>query len=97
MLSETMQKTRLFDTSACKWIFEVCSCDKNRTVPPVELTFLHDQRTLRLMAIGGVDKLASKKMALKLLRKAKELRTARSINMQLKVYAPLWFRIRMHP
>ena len=49
------------------------------------------------MAIGGVDKLALKKMALKLLRKAKELHTARSINMQLKVYAPLWFRIRMHP
>ena len=97
MLSETMQKTRLFDTSACKWIFEVCSCDKNRTVPSAELTFLHDQKTLRLVAIGGVDKFASKKIAIMLLRKAKELRTVRSTNMQFKVNAPLWFSIRMHP
>ena len=36
-------KTRLFDTSACKWLFEVCSCDKNRKVPPAEQAFLHDQ------------------------------------------------------
>ena len=49
------------------------------------------------MAIGGVDKLASKKIAMKLLRKAKELRTVRNTNMQLKAYSPLWFSIRMHP
>lgn len=68
-------KSRLFDISACKCIFEVCSCDKSRKVPPAEQAFLHDQRTLRLMAIGGVDKLASKKIAMKLLRKAKALHT----------------------
>ena len=77
-------KTRLFDISACKCIFEVCSCDKNRKVPSAEQAFLHDQRTLRLMAIGGIDKLASKNIAMKLLRKAKELHTVRSINMQHK-------------
>ena len=64
-----MQKTRLFDISARKCVFEVCSCDRNRKVLPAEQAFLHYQRT-----------------------------TVRSTNMQpLKVYAPLWFSIRMHP
>ena len=45
-------------------------------VPPVEQDSIQDQRTLRLMCIGNVDKLASKKLALKFRRKCKEQQRA---------------------
>jgi hypothetical protein len=77
-------KTRLFDILVCKCVFEECLCDMNRKSPSKKQAFLHDQRPLRLMAIGGVDKLASKKIAMKILRKAKDFRAVRSTKMQLK-------------
>ena len=67
---------KLFDICTCKCVFEKCACSKPRTVPPAEQDFIQDQRTLRLMCISNVDKLASKKLALKFRRKSKEQQRA---------------------
>ena len=67
---------KLFDICTCKYVFEKCVCSKPRMVPPAEQDFIQDQRTLRLMCIGNVDKLASKKLALKFRRKSKEQQRA---------------------
>ena len=40
------------------------SCARDRKIPKKEQKFLTDQRTLRKMAIGGVDAAVSKKIAI---------------------------------
>lgn len=52
-------KRRLFDIAACKCVLTECHCDPARKVPKDEQEFLTDQRTVRLMCIGSVDKLAT--------------------------------------
>ena len=57
-------KQKLFDICSCKCAFEACNCDKTRRVPSEEKDFLKDQRSMRLMYISSVDKVASKKLLL---------------------------------
>lgn len=48
---------RLFDICSCKCESKMlCKCDKSRKIPDLEFTFLEDQRNMRKMAIGNVDK-----------------------------------------
>lgn len=51
----------LFDIAACKCDRGNCKCPKDNKVPADEQDFLHDQRTMRLMFIGGVDRVSSVK------------------------------------
>ena len=55
-------RERLFDIAACKCTSENCKCPKARKVAREEKEFLHDQRTNRVMIIGGLDKTASMKL-----------------------------------
>lgn len=74
-------KGKLFDICACKCAFDAsCNCDKTRRVPSAERAFLQDQRTLRLMCISSVDQLSSKKLALKLHRRAREHHRTRKLS-----------------
>lgn len=65
-------RTNLFDIAACKCAFEACHCDKVRKIPVAEQQFLIDQRNLRMMCMGGVDKLASRQLTKKQLRKLQD-------------------------
>lgn len=48
---------QLFDIACCKCTdFEKCTCVKENKVPQTEIPFLTDQRGLRAMVIGGMDK-----------------------------------------
>ena len=49
----------------------MCSCARDKKIPEREQTFLTDQRTLREMAIGGVDAAVSKKIAILKERKSR--------------------------
>ena len=46
---------QLFDIAACKCSSDTCTCEYEKRVPVMEKKFLIDQRTTRLMQIGGVD------------------------------------------
>ena len=51
-----VEKTKLlFDIGYCKCETQ-CSCPPNQRVPKEEMRFFRDQKTLRKMFIGGVDK-----------------------------------------
>ena len=66
-------RSKLFDIAACKCrSFDACNCEKSRKIPAEEQLFLQDQRTMRTMYIGSVDKVASKKILSRLRRKAQE-------------------------
>ena len=65
-------KDKLFDIAACKCLFEACKCEKSRKVPRAEQDFLHDQRCVRLMMMSNIDKLATKKLSARMLRKTVE-------------------------
>ncbi|KAJ8931727.1 hypothetical protein NQ314_015325 [Rhamnusium bicolor] len=48
---------RLFDICSCKCENKMlCKCDKNRKIPDMEWSFIEDQRNMRKMVIGNVDK-----------------------------------------
>ncbi|GBN91164.1 hypothetical protein AVEN_67620-1 [Araneus ventricosus] len=66
-------KSFLFDISACKRKdLDHCTCDKSRKVPKREVTFLHDQRTVREMCIGNIYKQTSKALTKTVARKIKK-------------------------
>ena len=52
-------KGKLFDIALCKCEYENCLCDKHRKFLSIVQAFLKDQRTVRIMFIGNVDKLSS--------------------------------------
>ncbi|GBL89082.1 hypothetical protein AVEN_255219-1 [Araneus ventricosus] len=63
-------ESSLFDISACKCEdLDHCTCDKSRKVPKREVTFLHDQRTVREMCIGNIEKQTSKALTKTVARK----------------------------
>ncbi|GBM12851.1 hypothetical protein AVEN_114941-1 [Araneus ventricosus] len=65
-------ESSLFDISACKWKdLDYCTCDKSCKVPKQEVTFLHNQRTVREMCIGNIDKQTSKAFTKTVARKMK--------------------------
>jgi hypothetical protein len=83
---ERKSRSDLFDIAACKCQeFGACRCDKDRKVPVPEQSFLHDQRTVRLMVIAGVDVSTSKKMRKRLARKTKDA-TRLDLAMQDKLH-----------
>ncbi|KAK0043130.1 hypothetical protein Bpfe_027477 [Biomphalaria pfeifferi] len=63
-LQEYADKSRqkLFDIAICKCVPGNCGCAKQNKVPPQEEHFLQDQRTLRIMFIGSVDRVSSAKL-----------------------------------
>ena len=64
---------RLLDISACKCLnFLKCSCPKEKKVPIEEREFLCDQRTVRRMAIGDLDKQKTKELQKRQVRNEKE-------------------------
>ncbi|GBM81618.1 hypothetical protein AVEN_82346-1 [Araneus ventricosus] len=66
-------ESSLFDISACKWKdLDYCTCDKRRKVPKQEVTFLRDQRTVREMCIGNIDKQTNKALTKTVARKMKK-------------------------
>ncbi|KAK0058583.1 hypothetical protein Bpfe_011888 [Biomphalaria pfeifferi] len=69
-LQEYADKSRqkLFDIAICKCVPGNCGCAK----PPQEEHFLQDQRTLRIMFIGSVDRVSSAKLKKHYDRKLKE-------------------------
>ena len=59
----------LFDIAGCQCKdFDTCQCVKEMKVPPRERDFLTDQRTMRRMQIGTVDKLVTGMMTRRLER-----------------------------
>ncbi|GBO00838.1 hypothetical protein AVEN_104573-1 [Araneus ventricosus] len=65
-------ESSLFDISACKCKdLDYCTCDKSCEVLKREVTFLHDQRTLREMCIGNIDKQTSNALTKTVARKMK--------------------------
>lgn len=65
-------ETSLFDISACKCKdLDRCTCNKGSKVPKREVTFLHDQRTVRQMRIGKIDLQTSKALTNTASRKMK--------------------------
>lgn len=65
-------KHKLFDIAACKCIQGNCTCEHKFKVPVDEQDFLQDQRTSRLMVIGGVDRITSARLKRRHERKVKE-------------------------
>ncbi|KAK0067237.1 hypothetical protein Bpfe_003335 [Biomphalaria pfeifferi] len=63
-LQEYADKSRqkLFDIAICKCVPGNCGCAKQNKVLPQEQHFLQDQRTLRIMFIGSVDRVSSAKL-----------------------------------
>ena len=47
---------KLFDIAACKCKKDSCNCSVYKKIPKVETKFVQDQRTLRKMEIGGLDR-----------------------------------------
>ena len=71
----------LFDISTCKCTnFATCACSREKKVPAQEQQFLCDQRTVRKMYIGSIDKRTTKRNEKTLQRKMedKSRSTARS-------------------
>lgn len=63
---------RLFDICSCKCEVNNCCCPAAKKVPLIERAFLSDQRSQRLMIIGGCDKRERvKKMGKRIERKSK--------------------------
>ena len=61
---------KLFDIASCKCkVDSSCTCPKENKVPNEERAFLEDQRTFRLMMIGGTDKMTSAKLKKRFQRK----------------------------
>ena len=51
-------RTKLFDISTCKCAsFQACNCPTEHQVPKEEQKFLTDQKRLRKMIIGSLDKI----------------------------------------
>lgn len=65
---------KLFDICSCKCKdFENFNCDKTHKVPKQEREFLLDQRTKRIMCMGSVDVITTKKNQKREIRKIQEL------------------------
>ncbi|GBN35811.1 hypothetical protein AVEN_66282-1 [Araneus ventricosus] len=65
-------ESSLFDISVCKCKdLDYCTYDKCCKVPIREITFLRDQRTIREMCIGNIDKQTSKALIKTVARKMK--------------------------
>ncbi|KAK0045506.1 hypothetical protein Bpfe_025112 [Biomphalaria pfeifferi] len=73
-LQEYADKSRQkpFDIAICKCVPGNCGCAKQNKVLPQEQHFLQDQRTLRIMFIGSVDRVSSAKLKKHYDRKLKE-------------------------
>lgn len=64
---------RLFDICSCKCANRLsCNCDKTRKIPDIEWPFIEDQRSMRRMAIGNVDKKVTANLKRKIERKLKD-------------------------
>jgi hypothetical protein len=56
------ESKKLFDIATCKCkTYDNCLCEKDRKVPLKERVFLSDQRTIRSMMIGTIDRNTTKK------------------------------------
>lgn len=61
----------LFDVATCQYEpIEFCKCEKARKVPEIERPFLNDQRTGRIMMIGGIDAEVTESLRKRLKRKS---------------------------
>lgn len=58
-------------------------CPAGRKVPPLEHEFLKDQRSLRVMIIGGRDAIESKKLKKRSKRKEKSLQSELNRSIQV--------------
>ena len=64
-------QNKLFDIASCK-CDSFCCCDIYSKIPVEEKKFISDQRSVRLMIIGNVDHIASRKLQKKYKRKVQE-------------------------
>ena len=63
-------KSELFDISSCRCSdYSLCKCKKEDKISTEERQFIADQRSLRHMAIGGIDLAATSKLQRALRRK----------------------------
>ena len=66
-------KRTLFDISSCKCSDpDACKCPKEKKIPQEEKPFVKDQRTVRQMMIGSIDRPKTKALLLRAQRKARE-------------------------
>ena len=71
--TEVLEK--LFDICCCKCPLNKCFCPAEKKVPAKEREFLDDQRTRRLMGIGGLDQAVTKKLRKRETRQVQDLAT----------------------
>lgn len=72
----------LFDICSCKCDLNNCHCPAAKKVPPIEREFLNDQRSIRIMTIGGCDKKQTKKLEKKIERKLKSFQSVINVSHQ---------------
>ena len=77
----------LFDIASCKCVdFASCKCEKSSRVSALEQEFLQDQRNERNMMIGAIDRVTTRKLEHREIRKSQE--EARLANYQLQFRSP---------
>lgn len=88
-----VQSRKLFDIAACKCKeFASCTCLREKKVPKEEQIFLEDQRTNRLMAIGRMDLIQSKKLQNRRLRVLKQ-EIRHTINTRIEEILSISYRL----
>lgn len=78
---------RLFDICSCKCKNKLsCNCDKTRKIPDIEWPFIEDQRSIRKMAIGNVDKKVTANIKRKIERKLKDSQASSTYSTNSEMY-----------